>query len=525
MEPLRGDDPRQVGRYRLIARLGSGGMGQVFLGLSPAGRQVAVKVVHPELARDRAFLSRFRQEAAAARKVSGAYTASVVDAGDGDRPWLATALVIGPSLVDAVEQQGPLPEVSVWRLAAGLAEALAEVHACGLIHRDLKPSNVLLAADGPRVIDFGISRALDGTAMTGTGMVIGTPGFMSPEQTAGIPVGPASDVFSFGAVLVFAATGSGPFGDGTPMAMMYRVVHGEPELGDLPEGLAGVVRRCLTKRPEDRPTLAALMDRITDQLASVSPTMTFWPQALADYIDSYRTNLITGWQSPAQEPPPPVPAPASDGAEPELAPEPPELREPPDLREPEPQEVPELREIPREPADRHVPDEAAESLSSPDAAVTITSERPRSLTPPPSPPRSEPRPAAARPRRYKLIAGAGLLAVAALITVIVLPASAPPVASGPKSTLTIEASYVAAGSMPSASPRVTVSIDGSSPAVLGAPAKVPKTFTLEWTDTVHARSVRVCIKPPPGWTVAGQSCFSLTEPGAPALLFPLTFEG
>src|SRR6266849_6589948 len=150
MEPLRAEDPRQVGRYRLEARLGSGGMGQVFLGFSPAGRPMAVKVVHRELARDRAFLSRFRQEVAAARKVSGAYTAAVVDAGDGDLPWLATTLVVGPSLADAVEQLGPLPEVSVWRLAAGLAEALAEVHSCGLIHRDLKPSNVLLAADGHR---------------------------------------------------------------------------------------------------------------------------------------------------------------------------------------------------------------------------------------------------------------------------------------------------------------------------------------------------------------------------------------
>jgi len=200
-------------------------MGQVFLGFSPAGRPMAVKVVHPELARDHAFLSRFRQEVAAARKVSGAYTAAVVDAGDGDLPWLATTLVVGPSLADAVEPLGPLPEVSVWRLAAGLAEALAEVHFCGLIHRDLKPSNVLLAADGPRVIDFGISRALDGTGMTGTGMLVGTPSFMSPEQASGTPVGPASDVFSFGGVLAFAATGHGPFGDGSPVALIYRVVH------------------------------------------------------------------------------------------------------------------------------------------------------------------------------------------------------------------------------------------------------------------------------------------------------------
>ena len=228
---------------------------------------MAVKVVHPELARDRAFLSRFRQEVAAARMVSGAYTAPVVDAGDGDLPWLATTLVVGPSLDEAVEQQGPLPEVSVWRLAA----CLAEVHACGLVHRDLRPSNVLLAADGPRVIDFGISRALDGTGLTGTGMLMGTPAFMSPEQAAGTPVGPATDVFSFGGVLTFAATGAGPFGDGSPVAMIYRVVHGEPRLAGLPGALPGLVTRCLARRPEDRPTFAELMEIITATWARRPP--------------------------------------------------------------------------------------------------------------------------------------------------------------------------------------------------------------------------------------------------------------
>ena len=237
MEPLRGEDPRRIGRYTLVARLGSGGMGQVFLGFSPAGRPVAVKVVHPELARDQAFLTRFRQEVAAARKVSGAYTAAVVEARDGDRPWLATTLVVGPSLADAVAQRGPLPEVSVWRLAAGLAEALAEVHAGGLVHRDLKPSNVLLAADGPRVIDFGISRALDGTVLTETGMLVGTPEFMSPEQATGAPAGPPSDLFSFGGVLTFAATGSGPFGDGTSVAIVVVLATSSP--GPAPNAAGG----------------------------------------------------------------------------------------------------------------------------------------------------------------------------------------------------------------------------------------------------------------------------------------------
>jgi peptide/nickel transport system substrate-binding protein len=302
MEPLSAEDPRQVGRYRLVARLGAGGMGRVFLGFSPAGRPMAVKVVYPELARDQAFITRFRQEVVAARRVSGAYTAAVVDAGDGEPPWLATTLVMGPSLDDVVERQGPLADKSVWRLAAGLAEALGEVHAAGLVHRDLKPSNVLLAADGPRVIDFGISRALDGTGVTGTGVLVGTPGFMSPEQASGAPVGPASDVFSFGGVVAFAATGTGPFGAGNVAAMIYRVVYGEPTLSGMPSALAGLVYRCLAKRPEERATLAELMDVITANLAPVTSATSFWPPALADFIAAYQARFTAdtqAWSVPA----------------------------------------------------------------------------------------------------------------------------------------------------------------------------------------------------------------------------------
>ena len=266
-------------------------MGQVFLGFSPAGRPVAVKVVHAELARDRAFLDRFRREVVSARKVSGAYTAPVVDAGDGDLPWLATTLVAGPSLADTLEQHGPLPEVSVWRLAAGLAEALAEVHSQGLVHRDLKPSNVLLAADGPRLIDFGISRALDGTVLTDTGMVVGTPAFMSPEQASGTPAGPASDVFSYGGVLTFAATGAGPFGVGNSVAMIYRVVHDEPMLDRVPGTLSGLVSRCLAKRPDDRATVAELMEIITANLAPATSATSFWPESVADFIASYQARF------------------------------------------------------------------------------------------------------------------------------------------------------------------------------------------------------------------------------------------
>ena len=217
VEPLAADDPRQVGGFRLQARLGAGGMGRVYLGYSPGGRPVAVKVVHPDLARDPEFMQRFRREVAAAQSVSDAYTAAVVGAGPDDSPpWLATTFVAGPSLADLVARSGPLPEAAVWRLAGGLAEALQAIHAHGLVHRDLKPGNILIAADGPRVIDFGISRTTSGTVVTATRTTIGTPAYMSPEQAQGHPVGPASDIFSLGSVLAFAATGASPFGAAAP---------------------------------------------------------------------------------------------------------------------------------------------------------------------------------------------------------------------------------------------------------------------------------------------------------------------
>ena len=261
MEPLAAGDPQQAGPYRLRARLGAGGMGQVFLGYSPAGRAVAVKLIHRELARDPEFRSRFRREVAAARAVSGAYTAPVTAAGpDDDPPWLATAFVPGPSLAEAVAEAGPLPAEAVWKLTAGLVEALQAVHAAGLVHRDLKPANVLLALDGPRLIDFGISRALEKTAMTSTGMIVGTPSFMSPEQAKDARVGAASDVFSLGCVLVFAAAGQGPFGSGPQASLLYRIVHAEPALDGVPGGLRELAAACLAKAPEDRPGLAALAE-------------------------------------------------------------------------------------------------------------------------------------------------------------------------------------------------------------------------------------------------------------------------
>ncbi|MDH6112565.1 outer membrane protein assembly factor BamB [Kitasatospora sp. MAP12-15] len=256
MEPLETSDPEAIGPYRLIARLGAGGMGRVYLARSAGGRTVAVKVVRPELAGDAEFRERFGREVAAARAVDGAYTAPVVDAElTGEIPWLATAYVLGPSLTEAVHEHGPLPESSVRALGAGLAQALRAIHAAGLVHRDLKPSNVLLAADGPRVIDFGIARAVDGDQLTRTGIVVGSPGYMCPEQASGRPMGAAGDVFSLGSVLLYAATGHGPFeSESGPAAQLYRVVHDEPELGSLPDALRPAITACLAKDPARRPT-------------------------------------------------------------------------------------------------------------------------------------------------------------------------------------------------------------------------------------------------------------------------------
>ncbi|MFI1093282.1 PQQ-binding-like beta-propeller repeat protein [Streptomyces sp. NPDC020917] len=254
------EDPEQVGRYRIVARIGAGGMGQVFLGRSPGGRPVAVKVVRPELAGDGDFRRRFAREVTAARRVNGAFTAGVVDADpDGAPAWLATVYVAGVSLGEAVAVHGPWPAEPVLALGAGLAEALEAIHAAGVVHRDLKPSNVLLAPDGPRVIDFGISSASEASALTHTGMTIGTPGFMSPEQLTGAPVGPASDVFALGAVLAFTATGVGPFGTGTPHALHFRAVYEEPGLDALPAEVRDLVAACLAKRPEERPSVGELL--------------------------------------------------------------------------------------------------------------------------------------------------------------------------------------------------------------------------------------------------------------------------
>jgi serine/threonine protein kinase/outer membrane protein assembly factor BamB len=290
MQPLAPTDPRTAGEFRLSARLGLGGMGQVFLGYSPAGRAVAVKICHPELAADPAFVERFAREATAAQAVNGLYTAQVVGAGPYDKPpWMATAYVPGPSLTDYVYGYGPLPEPAAWRLAAGLAEALLAVHACGLVHRDLKPSNVLLAVDGPRVIDFGIASALEGPGLTNTGSVMGSPPYMSPEQAMGVPTGPPSDVFALGSTLAFAASGAPPFGDGDAAALLFRVVHLEPAIAAVPERLRGVVAACLAKDPAARPTLPQLLRACQDGAAAGgNSAASFWPPQMTAVIAGHQ---------------------------------------------------------------------------------------------------------------------------------------------------------------------------------------------------------------------------------------------
>jgi outer membrane protein assembly factor BamB len=255
MEPLRPTDPERLGPYRPVARLGAGGMGEVFLAKDDRQRTVAVKVIRPELASGKAFRDRFRREVDAARAVSGTYTASVVDADpDGPVPWLATTHIIGPTLADAVEAYGPLPPRSALALGAGLAEALIAVHSAGLVHRDLKPSNVLLSAEGPRVIDFGIVRATDGYELTLSGVLLGSPRYMCPEHATGNPMGSAGDVFCLGSVLTYAATGKAPFDGASAATLLYQVVHGTPDLTGVQEPLDTIIRLCLEKSPAARPS-------------------------------------------------------------------------------------------------------------------------------------------------------------------------------------------------------------------------------------------------------------------------------
>ncbi|MFE1769598.1 serine/threonine-protein kinase [Streptomyces sp. NPDC059008] len=329
LAPLGARDPRQIGEYRLLGRLGEGGMGRVFLARSDRGRTVAVKLVRAELADEEEFRARFRREVRAAQQVGGEWTAPVLDADtEAETPWLATGYLAGLSLQQVIGGSGtPLPERTVRILAAGLARALGSVHAAGIIHRDLKPSNVLITIDGPRVIDFGIARALEavtGNGVTRTGAAVGSPGFMAPEQVRGEPLTPACDVFSLGSVLTYAATGRQPFGtaDSAAHALMYRVAQEEPDLSGLPEGLHELISGCLAKDPAQRPTpdqLVALAER--DGAGPGADEEPWLPGALTARLGRHAVELLEAENPHGEEPADeatgpagaPAPAPADHG--------------------------------------------------------------------------------------------------------------------------------------------------------------------------------------------------------------------
>ncbi|MGW6919642.1 serine/threonine-protein kinase, partial [Kitasatospora sp. NPDC054939] len=269
MMRLRREDPRIVGPYRLHRRLGAGGMGVVYLGSDRRGQRVALKLIRSELAEDQEFRTRFAREIAAASRIRGGCTARVVGSDiEADRPWLATAYVPGPSLYKRVGDEGPLSWPEAARIGAALADGLVKVHEAGVVHRDLKPSNILLSPRGPRIIDFGIAWSRGASTLTHVGTAVGSPGFLAPEQVRGASVGPATDVFAFGATLAYALTGDTPFGSGASSeVMLYRVVHEEPDLSAVPPQLAPLIRACLAKEPGERPGAAALHERLSELAA------------------------------------------------------------------------------------------------------------------------------------------------------------------------------------------------------------------------------------------------------------------
>ncbi|MFE9031117.1 protein kinase [Streptomyces iakyrus] len=330
MMRLRREDPRVVGSFKLHRRLGAGGMGVVYLGSDKKGQRVALKVIRPDLAEDQEFRSRFAREVSAARRIRGGCTARLVAADlDADRPWFATQYVPGPSLHDKVAAEGPLGAADVAAVGAALSEGLVAVHEAGVVHRDLKPSNILLSPKGPRIIDFGIAWATGASTLTHVGTAVGSPGFLAPEQVRGAAVTPATDVFSLGATLAYSSMGDSPFGHGSSEVMLYRVVHEEPQLHGVPDALAPLVRACLAKDPEERPSTLQLSLRLkeiaaresqdlagvrppaprgaeTDRLADTYPERTRRPQGQQGAGTS-------GAQRGRGTPPPRASAPSRDG--------------------------------------------------------------------------------------------------------------------------------------------------------------------------------------------------------------------
>ncbi|MDJ0345660.1 serine/threonine-protein kinase [Streptomyces sp. H10-C2] len=309
IKPLAVSDPARIGPYLLLGRLGAGGMGRVFLARSDSGRTVAVKVVHEEHVSDEQFRARFRREIDAARRVGEQYTAPVLDAGPGDDPpWVATGYVPGLSLEQVVRRHGPLPTASLHALVFGLLKALKDIHDAGIVHRDLKPSNVMLTVDGTKVIDFGIARALETSVdslLTSTGMIVGSPGFMSPEQVRGQRAGVKSDVFTLGCVLVYAATGKLPFGQGASNqhAVMFQIVEGEPDLMSVEDAsLRALIARCLIKDPGQRPSVDELLDA-PERTRPLITLGTWLPATVVAHLAQQSARLLDAEAAPLREEP------------------------------------------------------------------------------------------------------------------------------------------------------------------------------------------------------------------------------
>jgi eukaryotic-like serine/threonine-protein kinase len=311
--PLRQTDPSQIGRYRLVTRLGAGGMGVVYLGVDPNGEQVAVKVLRPELADNPEFRVRFGREVTMLTRVQGVCTVRVIAADtEAPKPFLVTEYADGPSLSEYIDTRGPLDAGMLYGLATGLAEALAAIHAAGIVHRDLKPSNVLLTAGGPKVIDFGIAQALDTTSLTKTGITVGSAGFMAPEQVTG-KAGTAADIFTWAVTVAYAASGQPPFGTGAADTILYRIVHGAPDITAVPPGLRPLVEAALAKEPRDRPTAPQLLSQLTQSTAARSAA-----GSSVGYGNPTQTILAQTWHPsvPGTAVPPPDPTVPPPGTEP-----------------------------------------------------------------------------------------------------------------------------------------------------------------------------------------------------------------
>ncbi|MEU4365600.1 serine/threonine-protein kinase [Promicromonospora sp. NPDC023987] len=323
IHPLEPSDPSELGGYQLLGRIGAGGMGVVYLAETRTGRKLALKAILKEFVQDPEFRTRFRREAAAAMKVRGRHLATLIDADpDGAQPWLAVEYVAGPALTAVVQAEGPLPEPDVRRMLAGVAEALRAVHQTGIVHRDLKPSNILLGEDGPFVIDFGIAQASDSTSLTRTGLKVGTPSFMAPEQVRGSLATPAADIWALGAVALYAATGQRAFGEGDTTVVYYRVVHEEPDLSACPAWLFPLVRACLDKDPDARPDLQEVLNFLNEVPAGLrSATTKITPGPAVSPLDDATTlrddaTVVKAVPAATAEPTP-TPAPEPATAEPE----------------------------------------------------------------------------------------------------------------------------------------------------------------------------------------------------------------